>query len=238
MGITADGWIDWAERVPGHTEKVNGWLNPVAGFVAHSAEGWEAYLRSNPPQTAAVGGRKSWHLSNLLDGRLLQHYPIYAQCWASGATLPNNSFVAMEHEGVAPVPLTPAQTRTTTLVIQELAAIGGWNPQRQVNLWEHRECTRWGAEPTACPSNRIPWDVILAAPGGDPLDPVKEDALDRRNALVALLAVLTGEGATIGIRPIAPDDYSAVVLQHRDGREWGPIPIDNLPSYFSGAPWL
>lgn len=159
--IDNNGWIDWAEKVPGHPEKQNGGRSPAAGFVAHSAEGWVGYLRSNPPLPPSVGGRKSWHFSNLVDGTLLQHYSIYAQCWASGAGFPNNNYVAMEHEGIVGQILTPQQVDTTSKVIAEISKLAGWKPTRQVNLWEHNECTRWGAEPTACPSNRIPWEEIL-----------------------------------------------------------------------------
>lgn len=240
MGITADGWFDFAERVPGDPAKQNGGACPAAGFVAHSAEGYEAYLRSyNVNQAANAGRRASWHLSNLYDGRLLQHFPITAQCWASGAGFPNNNYVAMEHEGVAGEVLTSAQVETTARVVGELAALKGWTPARGVTLWEHGECTRWGAAATACPSGRIPWDQVLEAinGGGDPVDQVKEDALDRRNALVALLAALTGEGAVI---QVAPEDetYRAVILSGPDGTIYGRVPIANLPTYFQGAPWL
>lgn len=237
--ITADGWFDFAERVPGDPSKVNGWLSPAAGFVAHSAEGYEAYLRSyNVNQAANATRRASWHLSNLYDGRLLQHFPVQAQCWASGAPFPNNNYVAMEHEGLVGEVLTPAQTATTARVIGELAQLKGWTPARGATLWEHQECRRWGAEPTACPSGRIPWDAVLAAIGGnDPMDEVRESALDRRNALVALLAALTGEGAVI---QVAPEDetYRAVILSGPDGTVYGRVPIANLPSYFENAPWL
>ena len=35
-------------------------------------------------------------------------------------------------------------------------------PDEPFLLVEHRECTTWGAEPTACPSGRIPWARIMA----------------------------------------------------------------------------
>lgn len=173
MSIDAQGWLDWAERVPGTPWKQNGGRNTVQGFVAHSAEGWEDYLRNYQKDTTR---RASWTFSNLKDGRLLQHYPIYAQAWASGSTFPNNNFVPMEHEGKAGQVLTPAQVKTTAAVIAELAKAGGWKPERGVTLWEHRECTRWGSSPTACPSNRIPWDevlTILAPPEPPPEKPTR-----------------------------------------------------------------
>ena len=40
----------------------------------------------------------------------------------------------------------------------------GWPAfKRQAQAWEHREMTRFGAPPTACPSDRIPWDIIIPA---------------------------------------------------------------------------
>ena len=124
MTIDAQGWISWAERVPGPAWKVSGGVNPVLGFVAHSAEGYEAYLRSYQNDTVR---RASWCLSNLYDGRLLQHYPVTSQCWASGSPYPNNNFVACEHEGMAGEPLTPAQIETTRRVIDELMAWKGYS---------------------------------------------------------------------------------------------------------------
>lgn len=160
-----DGWLEGAERVPGHPAKVNGGVNPATGFVAHSAEGWEAALRT---LVADVNRRASWHFSNLLDGRLLQHYPITAQCWHGGSGFPNSTMVSMEHEGMAPSPLTDAQIATTVRVIRELIGYRGWkaarprdSADRLATLYEHRECIRFGSDPTACPSDRIHWPEIL-----------------------------------------------------------------------------
>jgi len=181
--IGADGWLDFAERVPGPADRVNGARNLVTGFVAHSAEGYANGLLSVLAPTS--DRRVSWHLSNLKDGRLWQHYPVDAQCWASGAATPNNSFVAMEHEGVASEPLTEAQIDTTVRVLGELAAYGGWQPRRPTSptdltatLYEHRECTRFGSLATACPSGRIPWDEILRRLSGE-----EDDMLTPHNAI-------------------------------------------------------
>lgn len=170
------GWLSWAERVPGHVAKQNGGVNKIKGLFAHSAEGYEAYLRADPPRPTGV----SWHLSNLFDGRLLQHYSLFVQCWH--ATAANNSYVGMEHEGRVPnePTLTDAQVVTARRVIAEIAEWRHWTPSRPSGpldtshtLWEHREVVRLGGTATACPSGRIPWDKILAAP---------EDEMIRYNA--------------------------------------------------------
>lgn len=165
--ISPDGWLDWAERVPGHVAKQNGGVNPVKGIFLHSAEGYEPYLRSHPAQATGV----SWHLSNLFDGRLLQHYSLLCQCWH--ATAANNRYIGMEHEGRVPndPSLTDAQVATARRVIAEIADWRGWTPSRPTSpqdtshtLWEHNEVVRLGGTGSACPSGRIPWDKILAAP--------------------------------------------------------------------------
>jgi hypothetical protein len=162
-GLIVGGWLDWAERVPYPSWKVNGGVNAMAGVVAHSAEGYEPYLRDYARDQTR---RASWPLSNLYSGHLLQHYPLTAQCWASGATFPNNSYVAIESEGVAGERLRPPQVATFVRVVREISAVKHWRPARGVSLWEHREATRWGAPATACPSGRYPWAEILAALAG------------------------------------------------------------------------
>lgn len=194
MSITADGWLDWAERVVGDQGKQSGGRNTVMGFVAHSAEGGEGYLRAyNTLHSVYAGRRASWTFSNLKDGTLLQHFSIYAQVWASGAKYPNDNFVPMEHEGIAGEVLTPAQVRTTARVIKELSDVKGWEPVREVTLWEHKECRRWGADPTACPSDRIPWDAVLKELAPAPVEPPKERRMK--------------DWAIVGLENDAPDAY-------------------------------
>ena len=165
MSLSSDGWFSWAIRDPGPASKTNGGRNTCRGVVPHSAEGYWPHLQTLLHSPAR---RASWFASNLKDGRFYQHYPIYTQTWTSGAAYPNNNFVAWENEGVAGEPLTDAQVDNCVKVITELSEMFQWEPRRPVDggdrmatLYEHNECTRWGAEPTACPSNRIPWDRIM-----------------------------------------------------------------------------
>lgn len=173
--ITPDGWFDFAIRKPGPAHKVNGGRNSAIGIFCHSAEGYANGLWSQ-----LTNAPVSWHLSNLFDGSLYQHYPLTAQCWH--ATAANNHFIGMEHEGRVPnePTLTDAQVVTTRRVIAELAAWKGWTPSRPTGptdtthtLWEHREVVRLGGTSSSCPSGRIPWDKILE----------DEDEMKRHNAL-------------------------------------------------------
>lgn len=171
--IDSAGWFDFAERVPAHPSKIKGSRNPAIAFIAHSAEGYENYLRNNPPTTKGWG----WHLSNLKDGTLLQHMPINAACWSSGHDTPNFNFVAMETEGVAGEPMTAAQLDTCVRVIRELSAARGWVPSRDEPRTLHEHC-EWSQ--TACPSGRYLWPTIL-----ERLQPPKaeEDAMQRWQGL-------------------------------------------------------
>jgi hypothetical protein len=110
-----------------------------------------------------------------MDGRLIQHYPFTARCWHGTAF--NDEYVGMEHEGVTPArassgPLLNArQVANARHVIASLSAWRGWTPKRPAGpadkaatLYEHNEVVRFGGTATQCPSHRIPWLAIMAAP--------------------------------------------------------------------------
>jgi N-acetylmuramoyl-L-alanine amidase len=169
MTISQDGWFDWAERVPFPGWKTNGGRNGLQGLAAHSAEGWESYLRGYANDQSR---RASWNLSNLRSGVLLQHYPVFAQTWTSGAGWPNNNLVGMESEGIAGQPLNEAQIANVERVLRDLSVFTGRTDIQRIGqrtsapdgvllIVEHREATRWGAAATECPSDRYPWGEIL-----------------------------------------------------------------------------
>lgn len=175
--IDSQGWLDWAERMPGSMRKTNrNWQgnpypNAANGIVLHSAEGYAGTLLD-----LAVNGPLSWHLSNLMDGRLIQHYPLTVQTWHASAA--NPFLIGMENEGVFSVETTlnDDQIANAVHVISDLSAWKGWIPRRpldnedtQHTLWEHNEVVRVGGSATACPSGRIPWGRILYALDTDPL---------------------------------------------------------------------
>jgi len=163
--ISKNGYFDWMIQDPGPLAKTNGGRNTIIGVVPHSAEGFWPHLQTLLHSPAR---RASWAFSNLKDGRCFQHYSVYAQTWTSGSAFPNNNFVAWENEGVAGEPLTEKQTDNIVRIIKELSALGKWQPRRptgpndkSASMYEHRECVRFGSEPTACPSGRIPWGEII-----------------------------------------------------------------------------
>ncbi len=174
-----DGWLDWTQRVPGPDDKRYPERNAIAGIVAHSMVGAYAGAASrlfsterDADRTYTEDAAASWHFSVLQSGIVLQHYPLDASCWASGSRDANTRFVAVEAEGGGPgnerEPLTDAQLEAWVRIVRDVSALAGWRPARPhddrdlaVTLWEHREMTRFGAAPTACPSGRIPWAEIM-----------------------------------------------------------------------------
>ena len=211
MTIDAQGWISWALDSWGPDHKVNGGRNGLLGLVAHSAEGNESGLLSvlHGPRQA------SWHLSCLTDGRVLQHYSLLHQTWASGAGFPNNNLVSMESEGKAGEPLTAAQVATIVRFLKDFANYTGrrdlvrhpkdWMAGDLV-LVEHKECTRWGGPATACPSGRYPWDAIIDQYNGIPEAP----ELPWEDALWAAVAV--AQHYRVGTAPHPYDMERAVQL--------------------------
>ena len=172
-GVTPDGWLTWATRLPGRAGKFNEGTNAVKGIFMHSAEGYAPHLLD-----LAVHGPLSWHGSILFDGTLYQHYPLTARCWHASAA--NQEYAGFEFEGKVPEDptLTDAQIATAARLTKDIAAWKGWTPKRPQNiadkthtLWEHREVTRLGGSATACPSGRIPWDEILRRLDQQPEDP-------------------------------------------------------------------
>lgn len=213
--ITQDGWFDWAERDPGPPWKVNGGRNGQKGMVPHSAEGFWPHLRD-----ILWGPRRaSWHASNLKNGRFIQHYPITAQTWTSGAGYPNNNMPTTENEGVAGEPLSPQQTTNLIRMGKDLMAVGLWTPKRPTSatdpfasLYEHNECQRFGAESTSCPSGRIPWDVIVPALEETVAEVTKGEfqalfafSLETRKLVVALGHGLLSVAQTVGVEKSEQD---------------------------------
>ena len=154
-------YLSWCEKVNGHPSKQgyqgipNRTLGNIKGEVKHSAEGSYAALLAavkNPGRIA------SWHFSVSKTGHVAQHYPLESVCWHAGNMQANIQYVGIEHEGVVGEPLTVAQVLATVHLSLDIRRFAGITapPARHINLWEHN----W-ISATACPSNRIPWALII-----------------------------------------------------------------------------
>lgn len=206
--IDTSGWFSWAERMPGPPEKVWPTLNALQGVVFHSAVG------SRQGVIDVVMGPEEKSVTGVVgyDGRLTQFYSVWASPWANGNHNVNRLFLGFEHEGGAPgnehEALTTLQVATDELILTDIAAFKGktngywFRPRSEVDLtatlYEHRELPRFPGinafdhrvNPTACPSGRIPWDVILRGVQGvpDPApapQPAPPSLADQSRGLVA-----------------------------------------------------
>ena len=156
-------WAPFATKFDGPRDK-HGYPGvpeplPKLGAVYHSMEG---SMSSALRELANPARRASWTFSNPKTGPLLQHYRLQEHTWTNGSFDSNIKFFSCENEGVAGERLTDSQVDN----LVELTVFGyeqnGWTElTRQVTLWEHNEMTRFGATPTACPSDRIPWQEII-----------------------------------------------------------------------------
>lgn len=197
MGIV-NGWLDWAIRLPGPISHTNSGSNSVKGVFMHSAEGYAGTLL-DPNSPYGYNGNHSWHLSNLMDGRVFQHYPFTARCWH--ATAANQEYIGVENEGDAPrePSLNQLQVANARRFIAELSNWKGWQPRRPAfngdinyTLWEHNEVVKIGGTPSLCPSGRIPWDLILAEEDMTPPEHYEGELNEHRAILAAVDNILNG----------------------------------------------
>lgn len=178
--ITTDGWFDWAVRVPGPSDKRELVVNSCDFIVFHSAvgyyQGWTSRLFSRarqPNGSYTKYAAASVHGWNPYDGKLIQHYPLTTSCWGNGSFTANTRGLCFEQEGGAPgnvsEPVTAQQLATMQRITREVDAWAGWSERRRpvgpddlnAQLYEHNECVRFGSDATACPSGRIPWQLLL-----------------------------------------------------------------------------
>ncbi len=170
------GWAPFAVRRAGPAWKVGysfvGEAGPKRGDVKHSAEGYWAGLYSALDGSAF----KSWHFTIGYD-RTEQHYPFRAYCWHAGdvdndgAVAANLDLVGIEHLGMAGEALSPYQVDMTVRITQWCAEQEGRGTYRRFDGWDPDESGLWLLAEhkqvsdvyTACPSNRIPWGIIIPA---------------------------------------------------------------------------
>jgi hypothetical protein len=145
----SETWISWATKRPGPPNKVFPGTNKMEGIVLHSMEGW---LLGSLGELDNPNRQASWCFSLSKEGSLYQHYPLESCCWASGNETANESYLSIELEGTAAIPINDAQLATILKLLNEL----GFS-QHGVDIFMHREvATKWepNVGPTACPSER------------------------------------------------------------------------------------
>lgn len=183
--ITDDGWFDWCERVPGPADKVYSAVNTHKIYIPHSAvgyyPGWASRLfstarHSNGQYTGYAAASVHLWIPQSANEKVKQHFSVFKSCWGSGSAYPNCNGVAAENAGGPPgnenEALTSYQVDMNARAIHDLAEFSSWTPRRPIDefditatLYEHRECKRWGSDPTACPSERMSrslWPVLPA----------------------------------------------------------------------------
>jgi len=169
---------------PGPPEKVNLQPRLGKGAVLHSMEG---SLGAALGELDRPSRRASWHFSNPKQGPLLEHYDIGAVTWHAGYEA-NCKYVGIEHEGVAGEPLTESQIANDVALLRWLAQQEGWvGFKRHVTLFEHSEFMA-----TACPSNRIPWERIVAELEDVMTDAEKAELATRRMMDDLIGTILSG----------------------------------------------
>ena len=132
------------------------------------------------------------------NGDLFQHYAVTATAWTNGSPDANLRFIGVESEGVVGEPLTEPQVANLRRIAEDCKAYFGWPTlSRGEQLLEHREMVRYGSDPTACPSGRIPWDRLLA-------DFEEELTMAQYDKIMAHLALI--EEALMGNRVVTLPD--------------------------------
>ena len=173
-------WASFAVRLDGPASKTGYGGDERAlreGTVYHSMEGSLSVALEMLANPALA---KSWTFSNPKRGQLIQHYAIGKHAWANGSKDANEPFFACESEGGGPgiesEPLTESQIDNLVELTVWAYTTQEWTTlTRRITLWEHRELQRFGSRATACPSNRIPWSIIINGANAIIEQPEEED---------------------------------------------------------------
>lgn len=157
--LDQDGWLDWAERMPGPENKL--WPDQVyEGVVFHSAVGAaqttiDIVLGQQETNERSVTGLVRY------DGTLVQFYSMNRSPWANGNKQANLRFKGFEFEGGGywpngtpnfSEPLTEKQKVSGARLLRELLLDKGMALVPKQTVHEHNEFFA-----TACPSGRMPW---------------------------------------------------------------------------------
>lgn len=169
-----NGWLDWAQRLPGVPDKVYTEKNKGLGLIGHSIVGTPAAAlgRFLSTQVDEQGNYTGYAAASVMFinpkvGPLIQMYPVWASTWTSGGREANTSLWAIETEGGAPgnenEPLNDNQVGNLTRLASDFEAHTGRKVVRSEGGGLHKDDTfrehgevaqQYGYGGTACPSNR------------------------------------------------------------------------------------
>lgn len=200
------GWVDWANRVPGVSDKVYSSPNTGEWITCHSVVGRETEFQDGIPNrflstarlpngdyTADAAASCMFILRE--NGTLIQMYPVTASTWTSGGREGNTRSWAIEAEGgLAPnygEQLTPAAEATFIRLVREWARHTGRKAVPGVTLLQHTDVAKkFGYAATACASGRYAnaWAKIAA---GEEEEMAKEEFAQELNRALQLRMKLT-----------------------------------------------
>lgn len=217
MGITNEGWLDWAQRIDGIPDKVYSEPNSGEWITCHSVVGEESEFEDGIPNrflshdsyydpdlgmyryTRYAAASSMFVLRK--SGLLIQMYPIMASTWTSGGREANTRSWAIEAEGgLKPnyrEPLTPEAEKTFVRLVEEWEAYSGRKAVPGVTLLQHKDVAqRFGYAATACASDRYRYAWVRIANREEEEDMSKLDDL---------AAIVIGNGMDAICRPGTED---------------------------------
>lgn len=165
--MIVNGWLDWADKNPAPLAKTWEDNSNKEAIFFHSAVGTYQTTISLVKEWPQPVNPRSVTAVFDLDGSITQFYPFEKSPWANGSHEWNTKAWGIEFAGGyngdghwVSEPITDEQVAGAARLLKELAAyknvsVDYW--QRPTTLKEHREVYA-----TACPSDRIRWNDILA----------------------------------------------------------------------------
>jgi hypothetical protein len=209
--MIVDGWLSWATRIDGVSDKIYSQPNSGEGLACHSVVGREDEFSDGVPNrflstekgpdgryTAAAAASCMFILRE--SGELIQMYPVTASTWTSGGFDGNTRYWATEAEGgLFPnygEKLTKAAEDSYIRLVTEWEAHTGNVAEPGVNILQHKQIAwKYGYAATACASDRYSnaWDRIASGERyGD--DPLKLTETQTEDLLLRLFAGSEYEG--------------------------------------------
>lgn len=165
--MIVNGFVDWAERIRGHPDKVYSTPNTGEWITCHSVVSDlpnhsipDRFLSNErlPDGRFTANAAASVMFILYKDGHLVQMYPVTASTWTSGGPQANTRSWAIEAEGGAnPTnePLTPAACATFVRLVREWEAYTGRKAFPDATLKQHKDVAHtFGYAATACASDR------------------------------------------------------------------------------------